>query len=107
MLLSLLGSALHWRLRPQHRHALLLWLWPLLALPAIWCFEAGNFEYYLGPVAVLILLGCASLPERFSWALLLPLAALGAQHYQPDGAVELPHDLQPRREGPARNPSTR
>ncbi|MFT5583701.1 MAG: hypothetical protein ACI9VR_001281 [Cognaticolwellia sp.] len=104
---ALLGSAVHWRLRPQHRRALLLWLWPLLALPAIWAFEAGNFEYYLGPVAVLVMLGCASLPERFSWALLLPLAALGGQHYQADVVIERLHDLQPRREGPARNPSAR
>ena len=107
VLFSLLGSALHWRLRPQHRHALLLWLWPLLALPAIWFFEAGNFEYYLGPVALLILLGCSALPERFSWVLLLPIAALGVQRFPAEAPLEQRHEVQPRREGPARNPSTR
>jgi hypothetical protein len=106
-LLSVLGSALHWRLRPEHRHALLLWLWPLVALPAIWSFEAGNFEYYLGPVAILLLLGCAALPERFSWALLLPLAGLGAQDYLAEVSIDRPHEVQPRRQGPARNPSHR
>ena len=106
--LPLLGSALHWRLRPEHRHALLLWLWPLLALPAIWSFEAGNYEYYLGPLAVLILLSAASLPERFSWALLLPLLGLGAWNSSMEQEpVKVPHREQPRRPGPARNPTSR
>ena len=104
---SLLGSALHWRLRPEHRHALWLWLWPLLALPAIWSFEAGNYEYYLGPLAVLVLLASAALPERFSWGLLLPLLGLGAWNLAPDAPEKAPHQEQPRRQGPARNPASR
>lgn len=110
VILGLAGAGAVQLWRRGERRELAVLLWPALGLPAAVAFEAFNFEYYMGPVAVLLGVGMGALRGRASWALLPLVAGAGAWNHLELGVAggsETPVH-QPRgrdRPGPARTPA--